>query len=390
MPRVILLSDFSEDYGKSLLRGITAYAKEHGPWVFCRMPIFFRETRGASGILQWAREWGADGMIAQLYREADADLITRAGIPLIAQDFKERFTNVPNITGAYYETGALGAGYFLQKGYTQFAFYGFNKFVWSRERAQGYEETIRQHGYGVHYFDHEKARSGDLWYYKPSSLSQWLKALPKPVALMACDDEQGQHVTEACKLAGIRIPDEVAVLGVDNDEIICNISDPPLSSIGLAAMQGGYQAAALLDHLMATNRLTGADIVVQSTQVIERESTDIVATSDPHIRQALRYIHQHTDQPLSVGQVLTQVALSRRAFEIRFQGVTGQSVYQYILKLRLNKFAHQLLATDKSIYELAVECGFPDAKNLARQFRDLKGRTPNEYRQQHSPSTHNR
>lgn len=385
MPKVILLSDFSEDYGKSLLRGITAYAKDHGSWVFCRMPVFLRETMGAPGILQWARDWGADGMIAQLYHEADAALITQSGIPLIAQDFKERFTNVPNITGDYYQTGCIGATYFLQKGYTHFAFYGVNTIVWSRERAQGYEETLRQNGHTVHYFEHEEAQSGELWYYKPSSLSQWLKSLPKPVALMACDDDQGQHITEACKLAGIRIPEEVAVLGVDNDDIICNISDPPLSSISLAAVQGGYQAAALLDQLMTTHSLTGPSIVVKPIQVIDRASTDMFATSDPYIRQALRYIHQHSDQPIGVADVLAQVALSRRSFEIRFQAITGQPVYQYILRLRMEKFARQLLETDKSIYELAIECGFPDAKNLARQFRDLKGCAPNEYRRRNAP-----
>ncbi|GAB4025292.1 XylR family transcriptional regulator [Spirosoma gilvum] len=380
MPKVMLLSDFSEDYGKSLLRGITAYAKEHGPWVFCRMPIFFRETVGVQGIVDWANEWGADGIIAQLYEEDDAEQIIQAGIPLIAQDLKERFGNVPNITGDYYETGKIGATYFLQKGYTQFAFYGFNTFVWSRERAMGFEETLRQHKYSVYYFEHEKARSGELWYYKPSSLSQWLKSLPKPVALMACDDDQGQHITEACKLAGIRIPEEVAVLGVDNDEVICNIADPSLSSISLDAMRGGYQAAALLDQLITTKTLTGPDIVVRPVQVIERESTAIFATTDVYVQQALRYIHQHIDRPMGVTDVLTQVPLSRRAFEIRFQHTTGLPVYQYILRLRIEKLARQLLETDKSIYELAVECGFPDAKNLARQFRELKGCTPQEYR----------
>jgi LacI family transcriptional regulator len=378
------LSDFSEDYGKSLLRGITAYAKENGAWVFCRMPLFFRETMGAQGIIQWAQEWGADGMIAQLYREEDAELIIRAGIPLIAQDFKERFGNVPNITGDYYETGKLGANYFLQKGYTHFAFYGFNTFVWSRERAQGFEETLRQHKHTVYYFEHEKARSGELWYYKPSSLSQWLKSLPKPIALMACDDDQGQHITEACKLAGIRIPEEVAVLGVDNDEVICNISDPTLSSISLAAVRGGYQAAALLDHMIVTKSLTGPSIIVRPIQVIDRESTDIFATSDPNIRQALRYIHQHIDQNLGVTDVLAQVAISRRAFEIRFQSITGLPVYQYILQLRMEKFTRQLIESDKPINELAIECGFPDTKNLARQFREIKGETPNEYRKKHA------
>src|SRR5690606_16889239 len=136
--------------------------------------------------------------------------IVEAGIPVIAQDFKERVTDIPNITEAHYEAGSVGADYFLKKGFKNFAFYGFGDVVWSRERAEGFEDRIVQAGYEVNYFEHKKARSSEIWYYKPSSLSQWLTSLPKPIALMACDDNQGQHITEACRHSKIRIPEEVA------------------------------------------------------------------------------------------------------------------------------------------------------------------------------------
>lgn len=380
MYKIILLIDFSEEYSKGLLKGISRYSKEAGPWLFCRMPLFYRETKGIEGILHWAMDWKADGIIGQLYNDKDIGKIVEAGIPVIAQDFKERFTEIPNITGAYHEAGAIGAEYFLKKGFKNFAFYGFRDIVWSRERAEGFEERIKRAGHKVHYFEHRKSRSGELWYYKPSSLSKWLKSLPKPIALMACDDNQGQHITEACRHSGLRIPEEVAVLGVDNDETICELSDPPLSSIALDVEKAGYETARLLD-MMIRKKITGFyDVVTRPTQVITRQSTDIYATNDHYIASSLKYIHQNIDKGLQVEDVVKQVPLSRRALEKRFREITGYPVYGYIFNLRIEKFVQKLLDTDMTIFEIAMDLGLGDGKNISRQFRQIKGCTPIEYR----------
>ncbi|MCF0038835.1 AraC family transcriptional regulator [Dyadobacter fanqingshengii] len=379
MYKIILLLDFAEEYSKSLMKGINAYSKEFGPWIFCRMPLFHRETVGIDGILKWALEWKADGIVGQLYNK-DIEKIVQAGIPVIAQDFKERFTEIPNITGGYQEAGQLGADYFLKKGFTNFAFYGFNDIVWSRERAEGYEERLIKRGHKVHYFEHKKARSTELWYYKPSSLSRWLKSLPKPIGLMTCDDNQGQHITEVCRQLGIRIPEEVAVLGVDNDEMICDLSDPPLSSIALDAEKGGYDAAKLLDHMVKHGTSNYYDIIVKPVQVITRHSTDIYATNDDHIASSLKYIHQNIDKNLHVDEVVKQVPLSRRALEKRFLEITGYPIYKYIFNLRIEKFTQKLLDTDMSVFEIALDMGLTDSKNIARQFRQAKGCSPSVYR----------
>ncbi|MCF0061621.1 DNA-binding transcriptional regulator [Dyadobacter chenwenxiniae] len=379
MYKIILLLDFAEEYSKSLMKGINAYSKEFGPWIFCRMPLFHRETVGIDGILKWALEWKADGIVGQLYNK-DIEKIIQTGIPVIAQDFKERFTEIPNITGGYHEAGQLGADYFLKKGFTNFAFYGFNDIVWSRERAEGFEERLKKRGHQVHYFEHKKARSTELWYYKPSSLSRWLKSLPKPIGLMTCDDNQGQHITEACRQLGIRIPEEVAVLGVDNDEMICDLSDPPLSSIALDAEKGGYDAAKLLDHMIKHGTSEYYDIIVKPVQVITRHSTDIYATNDDHIASSLKYIHQNIDKNLHVDEVVKQVPLSRRALEKRFLEITGYPIYKYIFNLRIEKFTQKLLDTDMSVFEIALDMGLTDSKNIARQFRQAKGCSPSVYR----------
>ena len=383
MIRIILLSDFSEEYYKNLLRGITRYSKDHGPWTFCRMPPYYRETIGIDGILEWVHEWGADGIIGQFYNDEEVNKFTAAKIPVIAQDFKERFTSIPNITGAYHETGRLGAEYFLKKGFKNFAFYGFNNIVWSRERAEGFEERVKEAGYAVHYYEHKEQRSRDLWYYKPSELSRWLQSLPKPVALMTCDDNQGHHITEAASHASIRMPDEVAVLGVDNDEMLCNLSDPPLSSINLDAEKCGYEAARLMEKMIAQKTYTARDIVVKATHIITRQSTDIFASKDKYIVNALKYIHENLDKNLKVDQVLREVPLSRRSLEKRFIQTTGYPVYEYIYNQRIEKFTQKLLETDLTIFEIALDLGLTDSKNIARQFKQIKGLTPVEYRKKY-------
>jgi LacI family transcriptional regulator len=384
MVKIVLLLDFSEEYHKNLLRGIIRYSREFGPWVFFRMPIYYRETIGIDGILKWAKDWGAKGLIGQLHSNTDIRKFTDAGISVIAQDFEERFKDVPNITGAYDETGLLGAAYFLKKGFKNFAFYGFNDIVWSRERAEGFEKKIKEAGYSVHFFEHKRSQSMDLWYYKPSALRKWLKSLPKPIALMTCDDNQGLHITEASRHTGIRIPEEVAVLGVDNDESVCFLSDPPLSSISLDVEKGGYEAAKLMQQMIAGDNKRFYNITVKPTHVNTRASSDIYSTNDAHIVSALKYIHLNMDKKLKVEQVLRQVPLSRRSLEKRFIKTTGYPVYRYIYNLRMEKFAEWLLETKMTVIEIAQELGFNDTKNIARQFKHIKGLTPLEYREKYT------
>lgn len=379
MYKVILLLDFGEEYSKALLKGISKYSSENGNWSFCRMPLYYRETMGVSGILEWAKEWKAHGIIGQLYNEMETEFY-ESPLPVIAQDFKERFKKLPNITGLYRQTGKMGAEYFLKKGYHNFAFYGFNNIVWSRERAEGFETAVNNAGYEVHYFEHKKARSTDLWFYKSKSLTKWLKSLPKPVALMACDDNQGSHITEACKQNQIRVPQEVAILGVDNDVMLCELSDPPLSSIELDIEKGGYDAARALDLMIQGRVKFYRDIPVPPLKVITRPSTDIYASTDENIADALDFIHRKIETNLQVADIVKEVPMSRRSLEKRFLEVTGMPVYKYISNLRIEKMAEKLISTDQTIFEIALDMGLQDSKNIARQFRQIMGHTPVDYR----------
>lgn len=384
MFRIILLIDFTEDYGKSLLKGFTKYAKNNGKWVFCRMPLHFRENLSMENLVKFAKEWKADGIVATLYNHADIQKLVDLNIPVMAEDFKERFQEFSNITGDYIEQGQIGAKYFINKGYSNFAFYGFNNIVWSRERGEGFENTVVQQGGNVYFFNPKKISTRELWHYKPSALSKWLTSLPKPIAIMACDDERAQNITEACRHSNIKIPEEVSVLGVDNDDLTCNLCDPPLSSIGLGIEQGGYEAAQLMHQLIENKSQKPHDIIVKATMVHTRQSTDICATTDKQIATALKFIHQNVENNINVEDVLKEVSVSRRVLEKRFFEVTGSAIYKYICNLRIQKFSKRLIESEKSIYDIAIELGFNDNKNLSRLFRQIHGCTPLQYRKNQS------
>lgn len=384
MARLILLTDFSEEYAKLLLKGIVQYSKEHTPWVLCKMPLSYRDVHGIKGVLEWALKWEADAIIAQFYPTDPVEVFKENGIVAIAQDFKTRFKQIPNITGAHHLGGRIGASYFIQKGFKHFAFYGFKDIVWSEERCLGFKEELAVNGLADSFFEYRNTTFTDLWYYEPENLINWLKALPKPVGIMACDDNQAHHITEICKQYDLKIPEEIAVLGVDNDDAICTLTHPPLSSINQAVEKGGYETARLIEHLMKNPDAPYEDIVVLPTHVVTRQSTDIYATNDKYISIVLKHIHQNIDQKLNVGDISKLVPLSRRLLETKFRQVTGLPVYNYIFNLRIEKFAQMLLESSASIIEVAMSMGLSDYKNISRQFKQVKGCTPSEYRVIHS------
>ncbi len=384
MARVILLTDFSEEYAKLLLKGIVEYSKEHEPWVLCKMPLSYRDVHGIDGVLQWALKWGADAIIAQFYPTDNVSIFKEYGIVAIAQDFKTRFTEIPNITGAHTIAGKIGANYFIQKGFKNFAFYGFKNIVWSQERCEGFKNELKENNLCNSYFEYQNEEFKELWFYESKPLIDWLRILPKPIAIMACDDNQGHHITELCKQYGIMIPEEISILGVDNDESICSLSEPPLSSINQAVEKGGYETARLIEKLTGNPNAEYENIIVQPTSIITRQSTDIYATEDYHIAVVLKHIHQNSDKKLNVDDITKLVPLSRRLLEIRFKHVTGLPIYTYILNLRIEKFAQKLLENNIPIVEIAMDLEFSDYKNISRQFKKAKGCTPSDYRQAHS------
>lgn len=382
MYKIFLLTDFSSGYSRSLLEGIMRYAHEVGPWIFYRMPLHFRDIYGDEGVLRWAKEWGADGIVAQ-FGEINMDLLKSMDIPIILQNQKMRSKEFPNLTGDYYNTGVMAAKFFLEKGYKNLAYYGCNDIVWIKEREKGYKETVEKSGLSLITYEKAKNSENNEWHYSTSALSQWLKDLQKPTALFACDDQHALEITEICKIENIKVPQEIAILGVDNDNLLCNISNPTLSSIELDVENGGYETAKLLHRLIEKKANNTHDIVVNPVRIVKRKSTEQFVIKDKYIKEVITFLNENNINSIGVSRIIELVPLSRRVLERRFKEETSLSIYQYIQHLRVEKLAHLLQTSKKNLIIASEEAGFSDYKNVARIFQKIKGITPSEYRKKY-------
>ena len=215
-------------------------------------------------------------------------------------------------------------------------------------------------------------------------LTAWLKRLPKPVVLMTCNDDRSQDVLEACKSTGFDVPGKVAIVGMGNDDLICDLAVPPLSSVAVSAMKAGYEAAATLHKLMRGEQVTDHAIVVRPNRVVKRQSTNVFTVADRYVLDALRFIHARAKkEPVQVNDVLRSVPISRRSLYERFAGTLGRSVHEEIKRVRVDELATLLVSTDLSISQIASRLGWSDMKNLARFFKQAKGMSPLSYRKQH-------
>ncbi len=379
MIKVLLLIDYSSEFSRRLLRGLIQYSKEHGPWIFYRLPSYYKTLYGKEGIIRWAKEWKADAIIARWDHEG-TNLLATLNIPIILQNYRSRSPYFSNLTGDYIGTGEMAARFFIKRRYRNFAFYGNRGVVWSRERAEGFRREVEKTGGNYYYFESENM-SGEQWSSSHIQLDEWLFSLPKPVGLFACDDSFALQVSEICKINNIRIPQEIALLGVDNDELICNLSDPPISSIELDVERGGYEAGRLIKQLIGKEREKPFDIIIRPTRFELRHSTEKYNIGNEYISKVVDYIETHFNTEVDIDSLTRLVPLSRRNLEMKFKNEMGTSIYQFILQCRIERFADLLQTTDRPLFDLALESGFNDCKNISRIFKKIKGYTPAEYRQ---------
>ncbi len=380
MIRLVYITDYMESYAYKLLRGIYRYSVESQQWVVCRMPTAYKNKLGIDGVVRWAKEWKADVVIGQFEENDNVDLFRKNGIVVIAQDFKKRFELIPNITADYNLTGRMAAEHLLEKGFRNFAFFGYKDVCWSNERCVGFRARIREAGIDSFFDPCLEQEIDNLWYYEQDRLNRWLRVIPKPIGIMACDDNQGSNLVEACNGIGIRIPSEIAVIGVDNDEIICSLTNPTLSSIYVDIEDGGYRTVALAEQMVMHPESGFHDIVLMPKKVVPRVSTAAFATEDKDIQNAVQFIHKHLDSKITVKDILEVVPLSRRLLEMRFKNVTGETLYEYISRRRVDHFAELLMESNEPVVDIAARMGEDDSKSISRRFKMLKGMTPQEWR----------
>jgi LacI family transcriptional regulator len=377
VPKVILLIESSRASGRALLRGIASYAHHHGPW------SFVWEPGGLEKAWPTLKSMDADGIILRDTEKTNEALAI--GMPaVVVGHIHSEIPDMINVLADSDTVGRLGAEHLIQCGFKHFAYCGHAKFSmerteWSVVRQGAFAKHIRRAGFqdpAVYTLSTAKDGMGQR-----RSLVHWLQSLPKPVGLMACNDDCGQIVMDACKLAGLCVPDTVGVVGADNDEVVCGLTDPPMSSVDINFERAGYEAAQALESLMRHGRVAQKRILAAAAHVVPRRSTDVVAINEPHLVKALQYIRDHARSAVSVDDVTSATALSRRGLEKRFRRILGRSILEEIRRVRTDQIARLLVETDLPVSAIADLLGFPQVQHVARYFRATKGLSPGRYRQ---------
>lgn len=384
MARVLMMTDFSESYANKLLSGIMRYSHEHEPWTVCKVPLSLRDSGRMQELVDFATRWKADAVIGQFRSGDPVEGFLNRGIITLAQDFQQRFPNLINISGDYYLSGEMAADYFIEKGVRYFAFYGIPGMVWSEERLEGFSARIRERLPDATVSVHMKTSLQEIWWYDTDSLTEWLAALPKPVAILGCDDNIAYQIIEAVTQVGredMHIPDDILVMGVDNDASVCQMCSPQLSSINQEVEHAGYQAAALIDELLAfppaERRSHYRDIIVKPSYITTRQSTDAYIHQNPYVSKVMYYVNENLGSRIKVESLVDLVPMSRRMLETTFARETGISLYQYIIRARVNRMK-DLINAGHSPLQAADELG-TEYKIIARNFKNLTGMTPAEY-----------
>lgn len=385
LPRVALLLETSTEYGRGLLRGIVKYARLHGPWEFTIGPGHFDQ------VLPTADAWRGQGIIARVRSPEIEKLIQETGVPFVASSLSESASltcgdHFGEIRTNSEAIAQMAAQYLLEQGLRQFAFCGFIGCPWSLRREMVFRHAVERAGFPC--FVHRIHMSNWLqspswmktWEHEQPILMDWLKPLPKPVGLMACNDFCGCEVLQTCARAELRVPDDVAVVGVDNDEMMCEVSSPRLSSVALDLERGGYEAARLLDDLMSGKACDGHLVRVEPTHVAARQSTDVIAQQDPVVANALRFIQNHAGKPIGVPEVVEGVGVCRRTLERRFFRALGRSLLEVIARCRVERAKRLLLETEFPHPRVAAASGFGSLKSFNRTFRAIEGMPPRCFR----------
>ena len=358
-----------------MLYGIREYSISHDPWAFYYEEPFYEKRRFHT--IEQIIEWGPDGIITRNWQ--DAQKIRDSGIPVIvAIHMEEPLEGIPSVVGDNEAMGKLAAEYLISRGFKNFAFFGFDDMFWSRQREEAFVSAIGKSGYKCLVAKFSKIEHSNNT--EIMLLSKWLDRLHKPVGILTCNDDRARQLIEASKMADVIIPDQVAILGIDNDELICDLSYPTISSVSLNIQHAGYEVAKLLDAMMNGYKPIFDKIIVTPISVIDRMSTDVFHVQDEEVCEALKFINEHSSEMIQVEDVAKAVGISKRALQMRFMAELGYSIFERIKKVKVEQMARLLINTNMSVHEIAIKLGFANINNVSRYFKIDKGISPREYR----------
>jgi LacI family transcriptional regulator len=382
IPRVVLLFEKSREFGRGLLRGVVDYSRIRGPWTFLMYPPYYLESQDSKKIFAWLKKSNPDGIILRSLGGISIRAMEELNAQVIVHDVDEEVPGVPNIVTEELAIGRMAAEHLLERGFSHFAFCGVDQ-MWSRQRCKSFCATVGEAGFDTHVYEQPKRKADRSFEKERYFITKWIRFLPKPIGLMACNDDRGQYLLELCKAEGIVVPNQMAVIGADNDELICDMSDPPLTSIALNTKKAGYAAAELLDRMMTGHKPDIDRVLVPPTHIVTRQSTNVLAIRDEAVARAVAFILTHANNPIQVSDVAEAAAVSRRTLQKQFRQLLRTSVHRYISRARVERISTMLLESDTPTYRIAQVLGYPNAGSLSRAFHKEKGISPIAFRKRY-------
>jgi LacI family transcriptional regulator len=375
---VALIVETSLAPGREILRGIARYIREHARWSTFHEPHGLEES-----VPGWLRNWKGDGIIARIQNAEIAEAVAVTGIPAVDVLGVAQMGRHPLVHTDDARIASLAAEHLLDRGFRHFGFFGIKDEQWSQQRCVAFVNAVR--GAGCDAAAYETSRHmlhSRTWDECADELADWVRTLPKPAGIMACSDQCGPLLLEASRRSGAVVPDEVAVIGVDNDEPLCEVADPGLSSVWPDHHRVGYEAAALLDEMMRGTPPPTAPIYVPPKGVVTRQSTDVLAIDDRDIASAVRFIREHACEGPTIDNVADHVSISRSSLQRKFKRIVGRTLHEEMLRMRLSR-ARELLSESKlPIALIAEKAGFGHQEYMGAVFRQHFGRTPWQYRRE--------
>lgn len=375
-PHVMLIVETALAYGRAVVQGISRYMIANQPW---SLYVDLRELMAEPP--DWLDNWRGDGIISRSTTPALAGKLKRLGVPTVDLNDIHGKLGLPHVWTDHAAVGRLAAAHLLDRGFRNFAVCGFSGHHWSALRRDGFAAELLSAGHNCQVFESPwETSKANPWEQQQDSLGAWLEELPKPVGVLCCNDLRGQQVLDACRRRELFVPETVAVIGVDNDEVLCALCDPPLSSVVPNAERVGYEAAALLDRLMQGEQVESSEILIPPRGIETRQSTDVLAIDDALVAAAVKCIRERACLGLTVDQVLRQVPLSRSMLEKRFRRYLQQTPQEAIRSVQIKRVKQLLIETDLPLDAISRLAGFKHVEYMSVVFKRETAQTPGRFR----------
>jgi LacI family transcriptional regulator len=376
MKKVMLMVDTSRAASRQFLRGIERYIHIHESWdVYIQLPEYI--TSRNTNFHKWIQQNHFDGIIVRDSPHLKNVLKLNISKTVFATTC-EAFPGISTISTDSYGISKMAADYFIGHGFRNFAYCGFGNLPWSQGRCDAYRKILAKNK-DFRFFQYSCPHGIHDMVIEKNNISNWLVNLPKPLCIFTCNDDRGVYILDVCKNIGLRVPEEISVLGVDNDELVCNLSSPPLSSIKVGFEKAGFEAAEVLDKQMNNNK-TAASIIAKALNIVERQSSNIIAIDDAEITKALIFIRQNYKKPIQVNDVVNATTLSRRMLELRFKESIKRSIHDEINRMKVEYIKRNLLNLHVPICKIAQSLEYSHTGHFSRFFKKLTSLSPEEYR----------